>query len=466
MRRTKIVCTLGPASDGPGVLEGLVRAGMDVARLNFSHGTHGEHLMRMEAIRYISRALGRTVGVLQDLGGPKIRTGALRGGEVELKAGSKFTITTRKVEGNSERVQVHLPEIVEAVKSGDPILLGDGAIQLEVLEAGGDEVRCKVVVGGRLGPHKGVALPETALDLPALTERDRADMKFGLEHGVDFVALSFVRGAEDVREAKGLIEEAGYGTPVVAKIEKVQAMENIGEIVRVADGLMVARGDLGVETPLEKVPLLQKRIIAEGNAQAKPVITATQMLLSMVNNPRPTRAEVADVTSAVLDGTDALMLSEETALGRYPVEAVSAMGRIAEAAEAELHPREAYGARGEIPLAITRAACTIARDLGAKAILAPTRSGTTARLIARYRPQQPILGMSSNPKTVKELTLTWGVLPLLIEDVRSTDSLLERAEEAARQTGLAGPGDTVVVTAGQHKGGTGPPNLIRVVVLE
>lgn len=466
MRRTKIVCTLGPATDGPGILEGLVRAGMDVARLNFSHGTTGEHLKRMEGVRSASRALGRTVGILQDLGGPKIRTGGLRGREVELRAGDIFTITTREVGGSRKMVQVLLPEIVEAVKPGDPILLGDGAIELEVLEALGDEVRCRVVVGGRLGPHKGVALPETALNLPALTEKDRLDMRFGLEHGVDFVALSFVREAGDVRETKKLIGEEGYDVPVIAKIEKVQAMENIGEIVRAADGLMVARGDLGVETPLEKIPLLQKRIIAEGNAQAKPVITATQMLLSMVSNPRPTRAEVADVTSAVLDGTDALMLSEETALGRYPVEAVSAMGRIAEAAEEELPPREADGARGEIPLAITSAVCTIARDLGAKAILAPTRSGVTARLIARYRPQQPILGMSSNPKTVKELTLTWGVFPHLIEDVRSTDSLLERAETAARETGLAGPGDTVVVTAGLPKGGTGAPNLIRVVVLE
>ncbi len=469
MSKTKIVCTLGPSSSTPRLLRKLSRAGMDLARLNFSHGTHGEHGEWIAALRQISRKEGKPIGIIQDLGGTKIRIGKIQGKDALLRPGSPFVLTTREIQGGVERVSVGYPDLPSAVRKGDPILLSDGTIQLEVEEVVGDEVRCKVLTGGRLTSYKGIHLPEASLKIRPLTAKDEGDLEFGIEKGVDYIALSFVRRERDVRTVKRRIRSLGGETPVIAKIEKAQALQDLDGILKEADGVMVARGDLGVETPLERVPLIQKRIIAGANLLAKPVITATQMLLSMVESPKPTRAEVADVANAIFDGTDALMLSEETAVGRYPVQAVETMRRIAEATEGELprvRERNPTPTQIPIPQAISRSAFLMAEELEARLSIAPTRSGETARLIARHRPRQPILSLSSTPSTIRRLTLVWGVVPVLIPEVKEIDALLRRGEEVAKREGLAEKGDLVVITSGLPSRRTGAPNLLRVKVLE
>jgi pyruvate kinase len=443
---------------------------MDVARLNFAHGTHADHRRLIELVRRLSQEEGRPVAILQDLAGPKMRIGELATESIYLRPGDVLTITTRKVVGTSEVVSVGHPELLEQVEVGDPLLLSDGRLRLEVTAKGPEEVRCRVIVGGTLFPHKGVTLPAGGHKVKALTEKDRADLAFAVQQGVDYLGVSFVRTAEDIRQAKALLQEAGAEIPVVAKIEKRDALENIEEILEATDSIMIARGDLGAEIPLEEVPLAQKRLIAMANALAKPAITATQMLSSMVASPRPTRAEASDVANAVLDGTDAVMLSEESATGRHPVEAVAVMARIAEAAERALE-EEAWTERRRssrqartVHFAICEAACLVAQELKAKAIVCPTRTGTTARLIAGLRPRQPILAASPSEMVARRLAMVWGVTPMVTDKPGDMDAMMAQAKEAAVASGLVQPGDRFVITAGPPTGPPGTTNLIKVDV--
>ena len=469
MPRTKIVCTLGPSSRSPEVLAGLVNAGMDVARLNFSHGSHPEHAEVLDALRRITAKTGRPIAILQDLAGIKIRIGEIAKGPVRLDSGAPFTLTNRAVLGNASEVSVSYPDLPGSVVPGDALLLSDGEIELRVETATETDIRCRVIAGGWLSSQKGITLPARSLIAPGLTAKDREDLRFGIAHGVDYIALSFVRTADDVREARGLLAEQGSTIPLIAKIEKHEAIRHIDEILAEADGIMVARGDLGVETPLEHVPLLQKMLIEKANRAGKPVITATQMLLSMVDSPRPTRAEVGDVANAILDGTDALMLSEETAAGRYPVEAVATMKRIAEDTESAF-PFEHWMRRFEdrslqsLPEAVAGAACELAEHIGAAVIVAWTESGATARLVAKHRPRRPILALSTSPATARRLALVWGVIPLVAEEGSDTDAMMERAPALAKKHGLMRPGENAVITAGIPMGVAGSTNLIKAAV--
>jgi pyruvate kinase len=470
--RTKIVCTIGPASRSPDSLERLIQAGMDVARLNFSHGTHEEHAAVMEAIRGIAGRLRRPVAILQDLAGIKIRVGGIAGGSARLEPGTTFSLTSRLVPGDAREVSVSFPDLARSVRPGDALLLSDGGIELRAEEVRGEDIRCIVVSGGELSPHQGISLPHRTVAAPGLTAKDREDLAFGASRGVDYVALSFVRTADDVREARTFLSEhRAPAIPLIAKIEKHEALSGIDDILAASDGLMVARGDLGIETPLEHVPLLQKMLIEKSNRAGKPVITATQMLLSMVESPRPTRAEVADVANAILDGTDAVMLSEETAAGRHPVEAVATMKRIAEDTESAF-PFEQWMRRFEdrslqsLPDAVAGAACELAEHIGAAAIIAWTASGATARLVARHRPRRPILALSPRSDTARRLALVWGVLPLVAEEGTDTDVMLARAPAIAMAHGLLRPGEKAVITAGIPMGVSGATNLIKAAVAE
>jgi pyruvate kinase len=467
--RTKIVCTIGPASRSPEVLSRLVAAGMDVARLNFSHGSHAEHAAVIGAVRAIAESAGRPVAILQDLAGIKLRIGDIAGGSAFLVSGAPFTLTARGVPGDAREVSVNEASLPRFVRAGDRLLLCDGEIELVVDEAANGDIRCRVVAGGTLSSHKGISLPSTPFGAPGLTAKDREDLAFGVAHGVDYVALSFVRTADDVRAARAFLDERGFAVPLVAKIEKREAISHIDEILAAADGLMVARGDLGVETPLEHVPLLQKMLIDRANRAGKPVITATQMLLSMVENPRPTRAEVGDVANAILDGTDAVMLSEETASGRYPVEAVATMKRIAEDTETAF-PFDRWMRKFEdkslqtLPEAVAGAAVELAEHIGASAILAWTESGATARLVARHRPRPPIVALATRKETARRLALVWGVVPLLASAADGPDAMLENAPALAVAKGLLRPGERAVITAGLPMGVPGSTNLIKAAV--
>ena len=449
MRRTKIVCTIGPASDDPAVLKAMIQAGMDVARINFSHGTSQEHVDRVGRIRALAGELGRTVAVLGDLAGPKLRTGNMTRESVLLKAGDPFTLTSEPIDGDWRSASVSFPGLEHAVKPGETIMLNDGAIDLVVEAVSAGLVRTRVRVGGFLGPHKGVNIPGRSLAIEALTAKDRDDIAFAVEHDFDWLALSFVRDPDDVRAAKEWIGRCGGRIPLIAKIEKREATEALDAIIRESDGVMVARGDLGVELALEDVPFLQKTIIAQALAHEVPVITATHMLESMVAQPRPTRAEATDVATAVLDGTDAIMLSEETARGRYPVEAVLIMARLAERAERSLdRGRFLNPGRPEagISSAVARAACALAAEVGVSAILVPTRGGSTPLQIAARRPAQPIVALAHDPRVRRRLALTWGTVAIAGPDARSGDEMIQRCVEAARAERLVASGDVVVVT--------------------
>ncbi len=471
--KTKIVCTIGPASESPEVLEKLIRAGMSVARLNFSHGTHGEHERTVFRIRRLSRGLGQPVAILQDLSGPKIRIGKIAAGMVSLDPGSPFTLTARRVPGTAEAATINYPGLVEDVRPGDLLLLSDGALELEVIKTAGPDIQCRVIVGGPLSSHKGVNIPSRSVKLPSLTEKDKKDLRFGIGLGVDYIALSFVRSATDIKRAKALIGKHGGRIPVIAKIEKHEALADIEGIIQAADGTMVARGDLGVEIPLEKIPRVQKLIIRGSNRHGKPVITATQMLRSMVENPRPTRAEVTDVANAVLDGTDALMLSEETAVGNYPEEAVRTMAKIAQETERPSPPGERTGrnvfANGD-PMspaeAVAMAACALAEKVRAALLITFTNSGSTARLVSKYRPPCPILAPTPLEETFRQLALVRGAVPVRSGRLKSTDGLIARAFRAALESGLARRGDTVVITAGVPPGIAGRTNMIKVETLK
>ena len=470
MRRTKIVATVGPASRDRKVLESLAQAGVDVVRLNFSHGEHAQHLEVIHSVREISAALGRPIALLQDLSGPKIRTGRLKGGgPVELRAGARLRITIDEtIEGTAERISTTYDPLPRDVSSGDKILLDDGNLELKVIGASLDEVECEVVYGGLLKPNKGMNLPGVKLSTPALTEKDRRDLAFGIAHGVDYVALSFVRQAADVEECKALIKSHGGSAPVIAKIEKREAMNDLPSILEVTDGVMVARGDLGVELSTEEVPTLQKRIIARANAAGKVVITATQMLESMIEHPRPTRAEASDVANAILDGTDGIMLSAETASGAYPVESVATMARIAlyteEYGSFGAPARVTGGPPSMIARSLARVASTVAEELDCKLIVAFTESGATARLVSSYRPRAPIAAVTYNELTYRRLALWWGVVPVKSEFAPTTDEMIVRGEELLKRSGLVSSGDTILMLAGQSHI-AGATNMLRVHVI-
>ena len=469
-RRTKIVCTIGPASRSAEAIDRLVEAGMDVARLNFSHGTQREHAEALRLVREAATRRGRAVAVLQDLAGVKIRVGQIAAGSLSLESGSTVVLTPRAETVVPGEVPVAYPDLARTVRPGDPVLLADGDLELTVLEIRGPDVVCRVVVGGLLSSHKGINLPSRSIQAPSLTEKDRDDLAFGIAQGVDYVALSFVRSARNVIEARRFAQERGANVPWIAKIEKHEAIGAIDGILAAADGIMVARGDLGVETPLEHVPALQKLLIARANRAGKPVITATQMLRSMVENPRPTRAEVSDVVNAILDGTDAVMLSDETAAGRYPVEAARMMARIASDAESMPATRpetiETERDRVGLPEAVADAACQLAADIGAAAVIARTQSGTTPRLVAKYRPRAPVVAPTPLEETFRRLALVRGVVPLRISgaDADGADPM-DAAVRQARDAGLVRPGDTVVVTCGLPMGVPGSTNSIRAVVV-
>jgi pyruvate kinase len=440
---------------------------MDVARLNFSHGDYGFHERTIQRIRRIARRLGKPVAILQDLQGPKIRIGAITGDRARLQTGRRFVLTTRKILGDSRIVSVNFRRLHRVIKKGDRILLGDGEIELAAVSVKPEEVVCKIIVGGVLTSHKGIHFPQGSLRLPSLTPKDRRDLGFGVAHGVDLIALSFVRRPSDIVVARREIQKRGARIPIVAKIEKHEALEHIDSILEKVDAIMVARGDLGLETALEKIPALQKMMIRKANRLGKPVITATQMLRSMVQNPRPSRAEVADIANAVLDGTDALMLSEESAVGNYPVQSVKTMAQVAVETEKILEPRFQFdGLKKSIPEAISHAAVSLARDLQVKAFLIPTTSGSTVRMIARYRPTQPLIAITPEPGTVKALCLVWGVYPVLIPSYRSTDAMLRLAQKKALASGYVKRGDLVAITAGLPLHIAGTTNLITVQTIE
>jgi pyruvate kinase len=470
LSRTKIVATIGPASCQPDILRQIIQAGATTLRLNFSHGTHADHQRHIRLIRQTAFELNQPVGILQDLQGPKIRLGKFEDGSITLKKGDRFTLTSKTVTGNSEIASVTYEPLADEVPEGATILLDDGKVEMQVeqVDRANRSLHCQVVAGGSLSNSKGVNFPGVYLSVKALTEKDRQDLLFGLDQGVDWVALSFVREPQDILEIKDLISQADKRVPVVAKIEKHEAIEQMDAILPLCDGVMVARGDLGVELPAEEVPLLQKRLIVTANRLGIPVITATQMLDSMVNNPRPTRAEISDVANAILDGTDAVMLSNEAAVGKYPVEAVKVMSTISRRIEREQITRNVSSVQDigrSIPNAISQAVAKIAYQLDAAAIVTLTKSGSTARNVSKFRPPKPILAVTPHVSVARQLQLVWGVTPLLVLDLPSTGQTFQAALGVAQEQGLLSEGDLVVMTAGTLQGVSGSTDLIKVEVV-
>ena len=471
MRKTKIICTIGPASDNRDTLKALMLAGMNIARINFSHGSHEEHLKKIELIREVRQELSLPVAILLDTKGPEIRTGTFESGEVELKEGQDFTLTTRDISGNENICSISYKDLPQDVKPGSQILIDDGLIGLRVREIQDTEILCTVENPGVVKNYKGVNVPGVKINLPALTERDRADILFGVENGIDFIAASFVRKAADVEAIREVLREVDRDDiPVIAKIENKEGIDNIAEIVEVSRGIMVARGDLGVEILPEEVPLIQKEIIRRCNSKGVPVITATQMMDSMMRNPRPTRAEVADVANAILDGTDAIMLSGETASGKYPEEAVKIMDRIARKAEESLDYDALLLERSnlkdrDITNAIGHATCASAASLKARAILTPTTSGRTAFAVARFRPKTPIYAFCHDSVVARRLALCWGTVALLQGRTDHEKQLFEDSIALAKGKGYIEDGDVVVITAGSPVGYGGNTNMMRVQVV-
>ena len=478
MKKTKIICTMGPNTDDKNIMRELAKNGMDVARFNFSHGDHEEHLGRLEVLREVRKELDIPVAALLDTKGPEIRTGLLKDGKkVALKEGQTFTLTTRDVVGDDTITHINYSGLNEDVTAGNKILIDDGLIELDVVEVNGTDIVCKVVNGGELGEKKGVNVPNVKIKLPALTEKDKEDILFGIRQGFDFIAASFVRTADCIREIKEILEEHGSNMRVIAKIENAEGIENLDAIIEASDGIMVARGDMGVEIPAEKVPYIQKTIIRKCNEACKTVITATQMLDSMIRNPRPTRAEVTDVANAVYDGTDAVMLSGETAMGKYPVEALKMMATIVEDSESHLD-YAAYRQRKvsesntkNVSNAVCFASVSTAHDLGATAIIAPSISGFTTRMLSKWRPSATIIGMSPSMTTVRQMQLQWGVTPVWSRRADTTDELIESSAEELKSRGMVHVGDTTVITAGvvtysrRHDAAT-ETNIMRVMTIE
>jgi len=464
-RRAKIVCTLGPATSTPDQVASLVAAGMDVARLNMSHGHQDGHLAVYQRVRAASDASGHSVGVLADLQGPKIRLGAFQAGPVRLRPGQEFTISVRPVPGDEHEASTTYPGLAGDVRPGDTVLVDDGRVVLEVQAVRGGRIRTRVITGGLVSDHKGLNLPGVQVSVPALTAKDEADLRWALRLRADMIALSFVQGPGDAGPARKIMDETGVRLPLIAKIEKPQALDTLDEIVDAFDGIMVARGDLGVELPLEQVPMAQKRIITRAMDKAKPVIVATQMLESMISAPRPTRAEASDVANAVLDGADALMLSAETSVGEYPAGAVATMARIITAAERD-HLRPAASPASTVPGttggAIARAAAEVGAVAGARALVAFTITGETARRLARYRSPIPLLAFTPQPATRSQLALTWGVETFIVPPARHTDEMVRQVEDALLQIGRCEKGDRVVIVAGSPPGTPGRTNALRV----
>ncbi|HEY3531252.1 MAG TPA: pyruvate kinase [Nocardioides sp.] len=464
MRRAKIVCTLGPATDSPEMIRRLVEAGMDVARLNMSHGNHADHRRRYDLVRQASDATGHGVGIIADLQGPKIRLETFAGGKAKLAEGDEFVITTRDVEGDASVCGTTYHGLPGDVAEGDPILVDDGKLRLRVVKVEDEDVTTRVEVGGRVSDHKGLNLPGVAVSVPALSEKDIEDLRWALRTSVDYIALSFVRSGADVEDVRRIMREEGVLLPVIAKIEKPQAIDNLDEVVDAFDAFMVARGDLGVECPLEDVPFLQKRVIDKARRNAKPVIVATQMLESMVDNPRPTRAEASDVANAVLDGADAVMLSGETSVGEYPVQTVETMARII--ASTEDHELPNMAAIDWQPLTrggvIAKAAAEVADRVDAKYLVAFTQSGDSARRASRYRGRVPVLAFSPEAKVRSQLSLSWGVETFLTNPVEHTDEMVRQVDEALLEIGRVEQGDLVVIIAGSPPGIPGSTNALRI----
>lgn len=468
MRKTKIICTMGPACDSVPVLKAMIEAGMNVARLNLAHGDLEEHRKRMDNVRQAAAELDAPVAILLDIKGPEIRTGLLKEAACVLKAGERITLTTEQIAGDAERLSVSYQDLPRDVHVGSRILIDDGLIELLVEAVEGSEVHCRIANGGTIKPRKGVNLPGIRTSLPGVTERDVQHIAFGIEQGIDIIAASFVRKAADIMEIRQLLKdrEAGH-IQIVSKIENEEGVENLDAILAVSDGLMVARGDLGVEIPAEEVPVVQKLMIQKCNLAGKPVITATHMLDSMQINPRPTRAEASDVANAVLDGTDVVMLSGETAAGKYPVESVATMAAIAERAESilpydELHVKKGALQKTDVTEVISQAVVNTSLQLGAKAIVTPTETGFTARMVSKYRPKAPIIAVTQNDHVLRRLSLVWGVIPVKGDRVCSTDDMFRLAVDCGTETGIVQKGDLVVVSAGVPVGRSGSTNLIKI----
>ncbi len=471
-KKTKIICTIGPSSNTPEQLKKLIAEGMDIARINFSHGTHETHLETINTIKAVREELNVPIAILLDTKGPEIRTKLLENDEkVELIAGQTFTLTTEDIIGNANRVAVTYDEIVNDVVAGNKILLDDGLIELLVKEVTATDVVCEVINGGSLSNRKGVNIPSVSINLPAITEKDKEDIIFGIENGVDFIAASFVRNAAAVREIRQILDDHNAKIDIISKIENEEGIDNIDEIIKESDGIMVARGDLGVEVPVESVPKMQKSIIKKCNDAYKPVITATQMLDSMIRNPRPTRAEVTDVANAIYDGTDAIMLSGETAMGKYPVESVRMMANIARETEENLEydkiitEKETHRSRG-ISSAICYSSVTTAMTLQSKVIVAASMTGYTTRMLSKFKPEASIVGLSPVDSTLRRMQIYWGVTPVRIQEENDTDVLLEEAVKTAVDLGYVEKDDTVVLTAGVPTGATGRTNMIKVVTVQ
>lgn len=465
MRKTKIVCTLGPSTDKEGVLREMLLAGMNVARFNFSHGTYEEHHARLQELVQLREELGLPVAAMLDTKGPEVRLKHFAGGSVQLQAGQSFTLTTEDIIGDESRCAITYAELPQDVKPGQTILLDDGLVRLTVEETGVKEIRCRVENGGVMKDRKGVNVPGVSLSMPYMSQRDREDILFGIREGFDFIAASFVRSAADVREIRKLLDQQHSKMRIIAKIENQEGVSNLADILSVADGIMVARGDMGVEIDFTEIPAIQKSIIAQCVACGKPVITATQMLDSMMENPRPTRAEITDVANAIYDGTSAIMLSGETAAGRYPVEAVQTMDAIARKTESTIARSPAKPAkrtRLSVTAATAHAACTTAEDIGADAILTVSQRGITAQMVSRFRPGATVVALLLDPQVQRQMALYWGLIPLTMPRASSTDQLVELAIQSAQEAGLVKHGDLVVITAGVPVGISGTTNMIRV----
>ena len=471
MRRTKIICTLGPATDGEGVLEQLAAEGMDVARFNFSHGTHEEQKVRLDKLKEIRERLDKPIAALLDTKGPEIRLRTFRNGKAELKEGQEFTLTSKETEGTDHIVSVTYPELYRDVKPGDSILIDDGLVGLCVEKIEGPAVHCRVVNGGLISDHKGVNLPGVEVNMPFISQKDKEDILFGIQEGFDFIAASFTRSAKDIQEIRKILEEnGGRSVNIIAKIENQQGVDNIDSIIEAADGIMIARGDMGVEVPLEDVPIIQKSIIGKVYNSGRQVITATQMLDSMMKNPRPTRAETTDVANAIYQGTSAIMLSGETAAGKYPVEALRTMVKIAVRTESDIDYNQLFSirskeSRSDMTTAISHATCMTAIDLKAKAIITVSKSGHTARMISKYRPGCMIVGCTPDEHTYRQLNLSWGVLPVRIREEYSMEILFLHATEAAEKKGYVENGEVVVLTAGVPLGKSGNTNLLKTTLV-
>lgn len=470
MKKTKIVCTLGPSSCTKEVISAMYDAGMNVCRLNFSHGTHEEHAAKIKIIKELRTERGIPLPILLDTKGPEFRTGRYENGKITLKSGDEFTFTTEHIVGNEKKVSVNYPYLCEVLKKGDTILLNNGLMSFTVTEVTDKDVKTVVVDGGETRDHKSMFFPNKDLKLDFLSEQDKSDILFGIEQGIDFIALSFVSEEKNITEVRNFLKaNHGDGIDIIAKIENTSGVKNLESIVKASDGIMVARGDLGVEMPYETIPNTQKRMIDVCRILGKRCITATEMLESMIHSPRPTRAEISDVANAVYDGTSAVMLSGETAAGDYPVEAVKAMAKIVEQAEKndeylQIIPDNAFVISSPVQ-ALSHSACTLAKDLGAKAIIVCTHTGMTARMVSRFRPQIPIIGLTTNEKSFRKLALSWGVVPMMVDEFNSVDVLFYFAKESARKSGLVKKGEKVVLTGGTPTGKGGNTSLISIDVL-